>query len=75
MVVFSFAGKKVSVGFQSTKEGWIRSVTITFLFFKFSEICFYNIFFVVLENTKRRKTDESTGKDIVLYVCTVIYIN
>lgn len=65
MVVFSFAGKKVSVGFQSTKEGWIRSVTITLLFFKFSEFCFYNIFFVVLENTKRRKTDESTGKDIV----------
>jgi hypothetical protein len=51
MVVFRFAGQKVSVGFQSMNEGKIRSVTITPFFFKFSEICFYNIFFVILRKT------------------------
>lgn len=50
MVVFSFAGQKISVVFQRTSEGqfW-RGISIATFSFEFFEFGFYNIFFVILE--------------------------
>lgn len=66
MVVFSFAGQKIRIAFQSTHEGWIRRVTGTTFLFKLSKFGFYNIFFVILNKIIRiDKTTENTKQLVV----------
>lgn len=56
MVVFSFAGQKIGIVFQSTWDRRAQMITITAFFFKLSEFGFYNVLLVIL------KTPRGQGK-------------